>query len=240
MPIRRKQSPPRDSAKRILKPLLRVLFAAGLRESDLFQLCERYARAYATGRRPLKLKALPYRSSLEHVISRWNTDPAFTRGGAPAALKYNGRDSFTSLVRLAAPSLRSNDALLELRRHKLVTGRRNGRLRLICSFFPVRGDSAIDLELFTKMTVDFLRTHEVNFLTNPPRGKGLFQRVAHRSISNSRIALEFNQYARAQGQQLLEAIDDWLARRQQKPPRTDSSGPRRIGMGIYVINETLR
>lgn len=239
MPTRRMQSPSRDSAKRILKPLLRVLFAAGLTERELVEMCRRYARKYATTRQ-FALKTLPYRSSLEHVISRWITDAAFTRGSSPAPLKFTGKHSFTSLVRSAAPKLKASEALLELQRHKLVTGRRNGRLRLICPFFPVRGNRAIDLELFTKMTVDFLRTHEVNFLTNPPRGKGLFQRVAHRSISNPKVALEFNHYARAQGQQLLEAIDDWLARRQLKPPRTDSTGPRRIGMGIYLINETLR
>lgn len=242
MPTRRRRKPSlsHDSARRILRPLLRVLFAAGLREADLIQVCRYYARVYATSKNRPTLRALPYRSSLEHIISRWNTDPVFTSGGAPAPLKFAGRESFTSLVKSAASNLKPAEALLELQRHKLVTGRRNGRLRLICPFFPVRGHGAIDFELFTKMCVDFLRTHEVNFLTDPPRGKGIFQRVVHRSVSSPRVAREFEHYARVQGQQLLEAIDDWLARRQQKPPRVSSSGPKRIGMGIYLINENRR
>ena len=240
MPVGRNRSRPYDSASRVLKPLLRVLFAAGLSEAELAAICRIHAHKYARDGVHTSFSLWRYQPAIEDIIARWNTDPSFLEGSKPAPLAYTGRDSFTSLARLATPAIGVSRALSELRRHKLVTGRRNGRLRLISSFFPVRTTDAFDLEMFTKMTVDFLRTHEVNFLSKRPRGKGLFQRIAHRSTSNPKLAEEFNSYARTQGQLLLEAIDDWLARHDTDVRRPKIANRSRVGMGIYLINETLR
>ena len=89
------------------------------------------------------------------------------------------------------------------------------------------------------MTIDFLRTHEFNFLRNPRRGHGLFQRIAHKRDSDARIAPQFNRYIRERGQQFLEAMDDWLYR--HRPKRAGRQRKKvRLGVGMYVINESLR
>jgi hypothetical protein len=227
-------------ATRIFKPLLNVLLAAGLDASDANEICTRHAKAYARQRKRRKLRPLPFETSLEHVVSRWSTDPTFLDGNKPAALRYRGRTSFSSLVRLSSTRITAADALKELLRHKLVACGKDGRVRLICPFFPVRSSHAVDLELFTKMTVDFLRTHEFNFLRNPRRGEGLFQRIAHRATTKPGLAADFNRYARQQAQLLLETMDDWLARHDLPERKTGSGRRARLGLGVYVINELLR
>jgi hypothetical protein len=104
----------------------------------------------------------------------------------------------------------------------------------------MRSRGAIDLELFTTFTVDFLRTLEYNFLKNPLMGRGLFQRVAHKLDSNSRLAPLFNQYVREHGQLFLESVDEWLIRHQPARRRGQRRRRVRLGVGVYVINEALR
>jgi hypothetical protein len=49
----------------------------------------------------------------------------------------------------------------------------------------------------------------------------------------------FNRYIRERGQQFLEDVDDWLSR--HRPIRAERSGRKvRLGVGMYVINESLR
>jgi hypothetical protein len=104
----------------------------------------------------------------------------------------------------------------------------------------MRSSGAIDIELFTTLTVDFLRTHEYNFLKNPTMGHGLFQRVAHKLDSSPRLAPLFNRYVREQGQLFLESVDEWLIRHQPATRRGQRRRKVRLGVGVYVINETLR
>ena len=53
-----------------------------------------------------------------------------------------------------------------------------------------------------------------------------------------RLARHFNSFAREQAALLLESIDDWLARHQMRT--RNAQRPIRLGMGIYVVNETVR
>lgn len=229
----------RNCARKVLKPLLRVLHAAGLSEQELAEISRQTIRRLPdSGRR--RLEALRPSAPLEHVIARWTTDPAYLEAGEPRRLRLRGsKPSFTSLVRSVSSNTSATAVLKLLDRRGLVRIRPRGQVQLLARFYPVRAQDAIDLELFTTMTIDFLRTHEFNFLENPPRGHGLFQRIAHKRYADARIAPEFNRYVREHGQLFLEAVDDWLNRHKARV----SPGLRRkvrLGVGIYVINETLR
>ncbi|HSD75735.1 MAG TPA: hypothetical protein VLB75_13280, partial [Steroidobacteraceae bacterium] len=117
---------------------------------------------------------------------------------------------------------------------------RDKKIELLMRYSPARARGAVDIELFTTMTIDFLRALEFNLLENPRFGEGLFQRRAHKVNSDARLAPVFNRYVREQGQLFLESVDEWLIRHQPATRRGQRRRKVRLGVGVYVINETLR
>jgi hypothetical protein len=225
----------------MLKPFLRVLIAAGANGKQLSRICSRLIGHFSTHPSDARIQPLVNREPLERIVARWANHLTYLRHGEPIRLRIAGaKPNFRSLVRSAAPNYPASLALRDLKRSGVIRRTRDGKLRLTHRFYPVRSRGAVDIELFTKMMMDFLRAHEFNFLNNPSLGHGLFQRIAHNLNSDARLAPTFNKYAREQGQIFLEAIDEWLVRHQ---PRKRSTRPRkrvRLGVGIYVINEALR
>lgn len=231
------------SAATTLRPLLRVLLAAGLTQQQLIRICERtIGDAAKSDDGVASLRRLPHYSTLEHVIARWANDPLYLEQGNPIRLRIRGKGpSFKSLVKAVAPKSPWRVALAVLTRNRLVKIASDGAtVRLVSRFYPMRSHGAIDLELFTTLTEDFLRTHEYNFLKNPLMGRGLFQRVAHKLDSDPRLAPLFNRYVREQGQLFLESVDEWLIRHQPAKKRGQRRRKVRLGVGVYVINEALR
>jgi hypothetical protein len=227
-------------ASAILRPLLRVLIAAGLTEQELLEICARQVQHVRKTLGRQRLRPLEYEGpGLERIISRWITDTTFLDEGGPAVLNYSGRRSFKVLVRRASVRMSPQLALRGLRRHRVVSVSRNNQIHLVSRYFPCRAANAVDMNIFAQMTVDFLRTLEFNFLGNPQRGHGLFQRLAHSRSLDPQLAPLFNRYARKQGELLLEAVDDWLARR-ESPRKKRRKKNIRLGLGVYVINESLR
>jgi len=224
------------ASKRLLRPLFKVLLAAGLTKSELLKTCDSLAaRLFSRGSKPT-LHRLHYDRSLEGLISMWMTSPEFSRG-AKSTLPVRGRTgSFHALARAAVPGRRPGALLKQLQDLRVVRIGPSDRVRLIDHFFPMRSGNAFDLALFTQLTVDFLRTHEVNLLGGAKRGEGLFQRIAHRESVDARIAPLFDRFARRQGQLLLASVDDWLARHGGANKRRSTA---RLGLGVYVINDTV-
>jgi hypothetical protein len=107
-------------------------------------------------------------------------------------------------------------------------------------YTPARAHGAFSVDLFAKMTIDFLRALEFNLLSNPRLGDGLFQRRAHKVNADARLAPVFNKYVREQGQLFLESVDEWLIRHQPATKRGQRRKKVRLGVGVYVINEALR
>ncbi len=231
----------RDCANKMLRPLLRVLLAAGLDTQQLVEVCAKNVQRLSERAMPVQIKSLPHCDRLEHIVAHWANHPTYLDRGKPMRLPIKGRKpSFQSLVMSVAPSLSSSFVLHALKRIRVVRVANDGKVELRSRFYPTRLDGAVDIELVTKMTADFLRTHEFNILKNPRMGRGLFQRIAHKQNSDASLAPVFNRYVRKQGQMFLEAVDEWLVRHQ---PRKSKARPRkrvRLGVGIYVINEALR
>lgn len=227
-------------ASGILLPLLRVLIAAGLTEEELLEICTRHAQHIRKTLGRHRLRSLDcHGPELELIVSQWINDPEFLNEGAPAALDYSGKRGFKSLVRRASPGFSPTEALRDLLKHRVVSISQKKQVRLLSRFFPCRSKNAIGMDSYARSAIDFLRTNEFNFLRNPKRGQGLFQRFAHNASIDPRLAPLFNRYARKQGEALLETVDDWLARREKRTGKGRTKNLR-LGMGIYVINESLR
>lgn len=228
-------------ASRVLRPLLRVLRAAGLSREQLIQVCQKNINELAAQAFRARKSGLPRHELLEEIVAQWRNNPAYLDRGGSMRLSVRGKKpSFQSLVRSVAPRLPAKLALSALKRGRVVRVGSDGRVALVTDFYPARAHGEVELDFFTKATVDFLRTQEFNYLNNPPLGHGLFQRVAHKMNSDARLAPAFNRYVREQAQLFLEMVDGWLTRHQPKRRRSRTRRRARLGVGVYVINETLR
>src|SRR5262245_51775757 len=151
----------RKCARSVLAPLIHVLTAAGLSEKELATVCRQIIRGLPASPTTKRLTGLSEHRYLEHVIAKWNNDPHYLLEGQPILLKLKGkRPSLGSLVRGVSASASAANTLRLLSERGLVSVDRAGRAKLLVRFYPVRARGALDLELFTTMTVDFLRTHE--------------------------------------------------------------------------------
>ena len=225
----------------MLKPLLRVLLATGLSQSELVDICARSVDRLSESATPVRLRSLPHHEHLVNIIAHWVNNTAYLESGKPMRLRIVGkRPSFEGLVRSVSPSFSPSLVLGALKRRRVVRVHRSGEVELLSRFCPGRSNGAVDIELITKMAIDFLRTFELNLLENPRMGEGLFQRFAQKVNSDKRLAPVFNRHVREQGQLFLENIDEWLVRHQPKRASTRPKKRVRLGVGIYVINEALR
>lgn len=227
-----------DAADRMVGPLVRILAAAGLSETELVTIClnhfgllRRHPR-----RRTLKVALRGYQHPA--ILSTWATHPLYLRDGRPAALNVAGRSpSFTSLVREVDDDLSPTLLLEDWCRSKIARKVGKNRVELLVRHIPARNGKEFDLDFVATMTSDLLRALEFNILHRPRPGRGLFQRMAYSYDVHPRLAGRFNTFAREQASLLLEAIDDWLARHQM--PKQRMRRPIRLGLGIYVVNETV-
>lgn len=228
-------------AREMLRPLLRVLLAAGLTERQLVAICTDSVRQTTQHAATARLEPLLNRRPLELIVWRWTNHDAFLDKGVPARLRFKGaKPSFRTLVRSVSARYSPSAALQELKRKRVVRIAQDGKVELLSRFYPILSRSTVDIEAFSQMTTDFLRAHEFNLLRKAMPGRGLFQRVAHNVNSDLRLAPTFNRYAREKSQLFLEAIDEWLVRHQPKRTGVRRKRKVRLGIGIYVINEALR
>jgi hypothetical protein len=228
-----------ESADRMMAPLIRILLAVGLSEQELAAICaHHYQLGRPRQRKPLKVVVRDMR--YPDIITRWVTHPRYQDAGRPAVLNAYGRSpSFASLVRKTESSLSPPEVLKDWCRAKIIRKVGTQRVELLERFVPTRAGNEFDLQFLATMTSDFLRANEYNILHGKHRGRGLFQRLAHSYDVHPRVAHRFNSFAREQAALLLESIDDWLARHQMPAPRRTAK-PTRLGLGIYVVNETVR
>jgi hypothetical protein len=228
-----------ESASRIMAPLVHILSAVGITEVELNAICERHYRLAHRSHPRRALKVVVRDPRYADIITRWVTQPRYQTAGCPAVLRAFGRSpSFASLVRETEPSLLPREVLSDWRRAKIVRFTRDQKVKLLERFIPTRSGNEFDFGFLATMTSDFLRAHEFNVLHGKRRGHGLFQRLAHSYDVHPRLARDFNSFAREQAGLLLESIDDWLARHQMR--KRAAQRPIRLGMGIYVVNETVR
>ncbi len=223
----------------MMGPLIRILSAVGLSERELAAICAHHYQMIRHRRRKT-LKVVVRNIRYPDIITRWVTHPQYQDVGKPAVLNVYGRSpSFASLVRETDKSLSPPEVIKDWRRAKIIRMAGTQRVELLERFVPTRSGNEFDLQFLATMTSDFLRAHEYNILVGKHRGRGLFQRLAHSYDVHPKVAQRFNSFAREQAALLLESIDDWLARHQMPAPRRKGK-PTRLGLGIYVVNETVR
>ncbi|THJ25399.1 MAG: hypothetical protein CAF45_000885 [Nitrospira sp. CG24E] len=174
------------------------------------------------------------------VITGWVRDPDFGDGkGHPHPLRMEGkRTSFSELVKRYSGDIPVRAMLDELLRVGAVKQLKDERICLLArGYIPQKG-SVEKLQVLGTDTADLISTIDHNLYQRPSKPR--FQRKVMYDNVPVEAAKEFHILASAQGQELLEAIDRWLAHRDRDVnPASKGTGRVRVGLGIYHFEEQL-
>lgn len=227
-----------DAADRMIGPMVRILAAVGLSEAELVTTCLNHFALIRRRPRTKRLKVAVRDYKQATILSTWATHPLYIRGGSPLVLNVVGRSpSLTSLVRAVDKDLSPSLLLRDWCQSKIARMVGRNRVELLARYVPLQTGKQVDLDSLATMTSDLLRAYEFNILRGTRPGRGLLQRVAYSYDVHPRLASQFNSFAREQATLLLGAIDDWLVRHQMPKQRRKRSV--RLGLGVYVVNETI-
>ena len=174
------------------------------------------------------------------VITGWVRDPDFGDGkGHPHPLRMEGkRASFSALVKRYSGDIPIRAMVDELLRVGAVKQLKDGRICLLSrGYIPQKGQVE-KLQVLGSDTADLIMTIDQNLYQKPTMPR--FQRKVMYDNVPVEAAREFQTLAAAQGQELLEAIDRWLAHRDRDiNPASKGTGRVRVGLGIYHFEEQL-
>ncbi|HHB13299.1 MAG TPA: hypothetical protein ENK62_08885 [Chromatiales bacterium] len=251
---------------RILKPLVRILLRHGiscpaveelLRRAYVEVAQEEFAvpgRKQSTSRIAVltglsrkevaRLRKLPPVEQVElderynraaRIISGWLRDEDFLdRKGDPDILPFDGPRSFSELVRRYSGDMTPRAMADELLRVGAMETTPHGEFRLTArGYVPMAGDEE-KLQVLGTDTRDLIETIDHN-ITRPPAQARFQRKVLYDNVPVEHVR-EFERLAARLGQNVLEQLDEWLARHDRdSTPGVQGTGRVRLGLGIYEI-----
>lgn len=189
------------------------------------------------------------------VVSAWAVDPAFQdEAGNPLELPFDDADgsaagrmggqsvgdgpSFARLVALHGADVPPRAVLDELMRVGAVARREDGRIHLVERAYIPAGDEAAKLDILGTDVADLIASIEHNL--EPEVAEPFFQR----KVAYDNLPADYLPALRAlladRGQQLLETLNDDMARHDRDLGAATSDAPRRRAMvGIYYFEDEV-
>lgn len=260
-----------SAVARLLRPLVRVLLANGLPFGAFMDLAKRAYVEVAlnefgipgkkqtisrvsvlTGLTRKEVQRLLQDASLDEsvdegynraarVVSGWVRDPEFTDSfGEPLLLPVEGViTSFSALVRRYSGDMPARAVLDELVRVGAIERLHDGRLRLLARAYVPRKSDVEKLGILGHDVADLISTIDHNL----EHGATLpfFQRKVMYDNLPVEALEELRTLTAANGQQLLERLDKWLARQDRDVnPDVKGTGRMRAGIGIYYFEQDLQ
>ncbi len=172
------------------------------------------------------------------VITGWLRDPKYGDGkGHPRPIPLEGRGAtFSALVKSYSGDIPVRAVLDELLRVGAVKQLQDGRICLVSRGYIPQKSSAEKLYVLGSDTADLIATIDHNVYVKPTKPR--FQRKVMYDNVPVEAAKEFRTLAAAEGQELLEKLDRWLAHRDRDMnPASKGTGRVRVGLGIYHFEE---
>lgn len=172
------------------------------------------------------------------VIGGWLKDSKFAGPtGHPRALAFEGRGgSFAELVRRYSGDMPPRAMLDELLRVGAIKRLRDGRVGLLTRGYVPRKGPIQKLGILGGDTADLIETiaHNLYCRDQAPR----YQRKVMYDNVPREAAEEFRAIASARCQELLEALDRWLAHHDRDVnPASTGTGRVRLGVGVYYFED---
>lgn len=174
------------------------------------------------------------------VLTGWLRDRDFIDGkGHPLPLHLGGkRQSFSMLVKRYSGDIPVRAMLDELVRVGAVKKLKDGRIGLaVRGYIPEKGINE-KLAILGQDTADLLATIDHNVYGNPASPR-VQRKVMYDNVPVA-SAQAFRAVANARAQEMLEALDRWLAHRDRDVnPTVEGKGRVRVGLGVYHFEERL-
>lgn len=171
------------------------------------------------------------------VVLKWRRDCTFLdETGLPMQLSMNGASpSFLDLVKAAAPDTDSKELLAAMEELGVIRIADDRKVELISESVVAcsgRDGANVASECVLEHICGFLGSVEYNVFDKPSREKGRFERACYASVPLALVPV-LEHLVSARGQDFVDVIDEWLARRAIKPPSSDDSVL--VGAGAYVF-----
>jgi Family of unknown function (DUF6502) len=226
------------TARILLRRTFRILRGCGISEDELRRMA-----ASAVDEVEKTPDAHPSRVTARQammccdVVLAWRRNPNFLdAAGAPAQLNLdNAGNSFEDLVRISAPDADPVSVLGTMEELGVVRISDDRRVELVSdSVVACSGQegNAIASECVLEHICGFLGSVEFNVFDKPSRAKGRFERACYASLPRDLVPI-LQQLVNARGQEFVDVIDEWLARRSIKTSNRNDS--LLVGAGAYLF-----
>lgn len=172
------------------------------------------------------------------VITGWLRDTSYrTKAGGPAVLPFDGKKSFSELVNRYSGDMPPRAVADELMRLNIIQESRNNSVKLISKGY-IPQDSEVDkLQILGTDTADLIATIDHNLTHSKEDAR--FQRKVYYDNVPEKYVEPFRKYSAKQSMELLIKLDKWLAQRDRDSnPNVKGEGKARIGLGIYMMQDT--
>ena len=211
----------------------RIAILSGLTRKEV----QRLLKLSSTAKSITSVSAEEYHRG-SRVITGWLRDPKYGDGkGHPRPLAMEGRGaSFSALVNSYSGDIPVRAVLDELLRVGAVKQLKDGRICLVSrGYIPQKG-SVEKLQVLGADTADLISTIDHNIYSKPTKPR--FQRKVMYDNVPREAEKEFRTVVAAEGQELLEKLDRWLAHHDRDVnPVSKGTGRVRVGLGVFQFEE---
>ena len=227
-----------NSAQVLLRRVFRILRGCGISEDEL-----RSMEMIAVKEIEQLPEAQPCRVTARQaimccdVVLKWRRDCRFLdSSGLPAQLAFDGPGStFDQLVHASVQTADPKLLLETMEELGVVRITDEKRIELISeSVVACSGQDglAIASEFVLEHICGFLGSVEFNVFDKPSRAKGRFERACYATVPKELVPI-IQKLVNSRGQDFIDVIDEWLARRSVKS--TETSETLLVGAGAYLF-----
>ncbi len=226
------------SAHVLVRRVIRILMACGIVGSDLREIfSQEISTATSVAQPQVNPTTARHIITCSDIVLRWRRDSKFlTAEGLPSLLSLRGDPSnFGELVHAVSPGEDPQELLKTLKELGVVRTTKSGSIELISESVVAcsgRDGSGIASEPVLEHICGFLGSVEYNLFDKPSRARGRFERACYASVPDNLVPVLENLVS-SRGQDFVDAIDEWLARRAIRPTR--DAGAVLVGAGAYVF-----
>jgi len=228
----------KSSARMLIRRVIRILAACGMSNSELQEIFSQEAiTAQSIAHSHVSPATARQIITCSDVVLKWRRDSRFlTSDGLPSHLHCDGASSnFGELVRSVSPSDDPLQLLEMLKELGVVRITESEEIELISDSVVAcsgRDGLMIASEPVLEHICGFLGSVEYNLFDKPSRARGRFERACYASVPEKLVPVLENLVS-SRGQDFVDVIDEWLARRAIRP--SNRSGTVLVGAGAYVF-----
>ena len=227
-----------ESAGILLRRVFRILRGCGLSELTLRQLATSAVDAIVQipDAQPSRVTARQAMMCCD-VVLKWRRDCRFVDlNGLPGQLRISEvENSFESLVHECAPGEDVGAFLRTMIELGVVRYTDDKHVELMSDSVvtcPGQEGATIASECVLEHICGFLGSVEFNVFDKPSRARGRFERACYASVPRELVPV-LQQLVNSRGQDFVDVIDEWLARRTVRP--ADKSDTVLVGAGAYLF-----